>query len=325
MLCPICREFANDATPSDGRDHKIVDCPSCGTYEISGTTIAIFEKTDEASRRAALDNAKARAGSGERPLVLSSEYPLATEHVATGDAPAAQQSTIDKIVQVFASIFNNKGNIRLYLVVSIVWIIGAVIYTVNNRMGDEQLFKEAMNTVGYHCDMPTTTYDACVNNASLGRTLLGRGADDLSPYQNVNTYEDYKRIQASIASLASGAGYGSSRSTLDDKQLHAEYAELKKKLDAQKTKRENEQKLSEKNCKKETDAANSVFEQCMSGFEAKVNSRRAEIEFGQSASNILAVVFVPVIVPLFAAICVVMFFLFQGIQKWVSEGYKNGP
>jgi hypothetical protein len=327
VLCPICRESANDITPPDNTDRTVVECPGCGTFEISNSTVAIFEKTDEASRRAALNNAKVRAALGERPLVLSSEHPAAVEQVGTETAFSDPHSTEEKMSRVFTSIVKSKGNVRLYLVISTLWVIGALIYAANNNMGDEQLLTEAINTVGDHCNMPTTTYEACVSNTNITRTLLGRDADDLLLYRDVNSYEDYKRVRSSFASVASGVGLAETQQSqvLDDKQLRQDYAEVKKKLDAQKARKKNEQRLSEKKCKEETDTANSNYERCMSEFGGRVNARRAEIERHQSAFNLLAVTFVPVIVPLFAAICVVVFFFFQGILKWVSEGYKNDP
>lgn len=340
MLCPICRESANDITPADNSDCKVVECPGCGTFEISNSTDAIFEKTDEASRRAALDNAKARAKLGERPLVVSSEHPVAVEHIGTETTLSEPQSSAERMSRLFASILKTKGNIRLYLVVSTLWVIGAVIYIANNHMGDEQLLNEAINTTGNHCVAPPTTYESCVNTAgianSLGSLFVPRDqdADDLSllPYQNIKTFEDYKNIKypppskVNIPSEWIPSIATSQRATPeDDKQLYQEYLEIKRKLDAQKIKKETARRSLEKKCKQEADSANTIYGQCMSDFEGRVNARRAEIERNQSASDILAIAFVPVIVPLFAAICIVIFFFFQEILKWVSEGYKNSP
>ena len=82
MICPVCGKSATVIHPQ-GMDGRVVECTDCGTFEICGTALALFEQIDRRNRRVELDNAMARAQLGERPLILPPGYPLAVENADT--------------------------------------------------------------------------------------------------------------------------------------------------------------------------------------------------------------------------------------------------
>ena len=82
MNCPVCDMSATDVTPP-GMDGRAIDCANCEPFEISGSALSWYLSLDRASRRTEFDNARARARSGARPLILLPGYPLAVEKTDT--------------------------------------------------------------------------------------------------------------------------------------------------------------------------------------------------------------------------------------------------
>jgi len=68
MNCPVCEEPSIDVTPP-GKDSLVTKCANCGIFEISGTKLPLFSLMDQMNRGASLDNAKAKAVTGQIPMI----------------------------------------------------------------------------------------------------------------------------------------------------------------------------------------------------------------------------------------------------------------
>jgi hypothetical protein len=68
MQCCGCGAVARDMTPGD-LDGIRVDCPHCGTYEVSGTVLNRLLRMTLPERAEALARAKRLAQAGVMPIV----------------------------------------------------------------------------------------------------------------------------------------------------------------------------------------------------------------------------------------------------------------
>ena len=70
--CPICEFAAEDIT-----EHTFggvsVACPQCGTYDVSGTAVAVLPHLEGSERMSALTKAQESATSSDRPIIQMSE------------------------------------------------------------------------------------------------------------------------------------------------------------------------------------------------------------------------------------------------------------
>ena len=67
MNCPICKSAAENITDNDF-DGKIISCPKCEEYEISGTVENRFSTMSKKDRERALEKAK-KFARGNRPSI----------------------------------------------------------------------------------------------------------------------------------------------------------------------------------------------------------------------------------------------------------------
>lgn len=73
MKCPVCNDPAREITESGGPDSQIIECMVCGTYEITGTVLAMYrwETLPPEGRKDALLKAKRFASPRQRPTIDS--------------------------------------------------------------------------------------------------------------------------------------------------------------------------------------------------------------------------------------------------------------
>lgn len=67
--CPVCNRPA-DLQPKTG-DREHVDCPNCGTYDVSESEIDKFRSRTHHERKQMLERAKRNAEPGARPMIYA--------------------------------------------------------------------------------------------------------------------------------------------------------------------------------------------------------------------------------------------------------------
>lgn len=70
MQCPICGAEAEDLSSGDF-DGLMVGCKRCGDYAVADRALNGFLRLDFDARVAALNEAKAAASTGARPVIAS--------------------------------------------------------------------------------------------------------------------------------------------------------------------------------------------------------------------------------------------------------------
>jgi hypothetical protein len=70
--CAVCREKADDITPSKGSGIVAFRCKECGEYEVAEEALHRLQTLDAESRREALAKAKRFAQPNTRPCISSS-------------------------------------------------------------------------------------------------------------------------------------------------------------------------------------------------------------------------------------------------------------
>ena len=75
LPCPVCNGPAREIPESGGRDRQIIECGECGTYDITGTALAMLPSRPQEERKDALLKAKQFAKDGQRPSIGSRHVP----------------------------------------------------------------------------------------------------------------------------------------------------------------------------------------------------------------------------------------------------------
>jgi predicted RNA-binding Zn-ribbon protein involved in translation (DUF1610 family) len=73
MRCLVCAGEAKDLTPPNFDGH-VIDCPSCGKYEIAGCTWGKFQSASQPERAAALGNATSLQGFCRWPTIKTINF-----------------------------------------------------------------------------------------------------------------------------------------------------------------------------------------------------------------------------------------------------------
>ena len=73
MQCPICENLNAEDVTFTTFDGRMIRCPECGEYDISGTLLARqpLQSLTVSDRIAALQKARLRTKQGMRPMVLT--------------------------------------------------------------------------------------------------------------------------------------------------------------------------------------------------------------------------------------------------------------
>ena len=74
MDCPVCNEPGAENISVTTGDFETFRCDRCGEYDVSRSVVDLT-KHDPRERLAALENAKAEAEPGKRPMIQSYNLP----------------------------------------------------------------------------------------------------------------------------------------------------------------------------------------------------------------------------------------------------------
>ena len=74
LPCPVCNGPAREMEPG-GRDGQIIECVECGTYDITGTALAMLLSRSQEERKETLLKAKQFTEEGQRPSIDSRHVP----------------------------------------------------------------------------------------------------------------------------------------------------------------------------------------------------------------------------------------------------------